>query len=288
MKSLTVCLLFLAMLSVGFGAPMKALIVDGQNNHDWKASTPHLRQILKATGLFSVDVATTPPKGGDMSTYRPKFSDYAVVVSNYNGEEWPEETKTAFTDFVRGGGGFVVIHAADNAFPGWKEYNEMIGLGGWEGRNEQSGPWIYWDKKIIRDSSPGPGGSHGNIHAFQVVTRVADHPITKDLPAAWMHAKDELYNRLRGPAENLTVLATAYDNPDVRGSGRHEPILFTIDHGKGRIFHTTLGHVNGDLIAQRCVGFIVTLQRGAEWAATGKVTQKIPADFPNADQVSIR
>ena len=289
MKPLVACLFFLAMLTVGFAAaPMKALIVDGQNNHDWKASTPHLKQILEETGLFTVDVVTTPPKGGDMNMFRPKFSDYAVVVSNYNGEEWPEETKNAFTGFVRGGGGFVVIHAADNAFPGWKEYNEMIGLGGWEGRNEQSGPWVYWDKKIIRDASPGRGGDHGSIHAFQVVTRFSDHPITRGLPPVWMHANDELYNRLRGPAQNLTVLATAYDNPDIRGSGRHEPVLFTIDYGKGRVFHTTLGHVRGDLLAQRCVGFVVTFQRGTEWAATGKVTQKVPANFPNPEQVSLR
>lgn len=289
MKLLSACALVLAMISVGSAAaPMKALILDGQNNHDWKASTPHLEKILEESDLFVVDVATTPPKGGDMSAFRPKFSDYVVVVSNYNGDEWSEETKSALIEFVRSGGGFVVIHAADNAFPGWKAYNEMIGLGGWEGRNENSGPWVYWDKKIVRDASPGRGGDHGSIHAFQVVTRVSDHPITKGLPAVWMHANDELYNRLRGPAENLTVLATAYDNPDIRGSGRHEPVLFTVEYGKGRVFHTTLGHVRGDLLAQRCVGFIATFQRGTEWAATGKVTQKIPVDFPKADQVSIR
>ena len=57
----------------------------------------------------------------------------------------------------------------------------------------------------------------------------------------------------------------------------------------GRVFHTALGHAGGGKrTAQQCVGFIVTFQRGAEWAATGKVTQKIPADFPAADKVSLR
>jgi hypothetical protein len=40
--------------------------------------------------------------------------------------------------------------------------------------------------------------------------------------------------------------------------------------------------------SQLCVGFITTLQRGAEWAASGKVTQKIPSDFPDVDEVSKR
>jgi uncharacterized protein len=288
MKLFACCLLLLSLVAVASAAPMKALILDGQNNHDWKASTPHLKEILEETGLFTVDVATTPPKGGDMSSYRPRFSDYAVVVSNYNGESWTEQTKSSLIGFVRGGGGFVVLHAADNAFPNWKEYNEMIGLGGWEGRNEKSGPWVYWDQKIIRDTSPGKGGDHGNIHPFKIVIRQTNHPIVTGLPAEWLHANDELYNRLRGPAENLTVLATAYDDPAFRGFGRHEPVLFTIDYGKGRVFHTTLGHVRGDPIAQRCVGFIVTFQRGTEWAASGKVTQQVPSDFPHQDSISVR
>jgi type 1 glutamine amidotransferase len=288
MKFLPLCVLLLSMLSVGATAPIKALVLDGQNNHDWKASTPHLKKILEDTGLFIVDVATSPPKGGDMNSFRPTFSEYAVVVSNYNGESWTEETNTALINFVRAGGGFVVLHAADNAFPKWKEYNEMIGVGGWEGRDEKSGPWVYWDEKIMRDASPGRGGDHGSIHRFQIVTRNPDHPITRGLPVKWMHADDELYNRLRGPAENLTLLATAFDDPATRGSGRHEPVLFTIDYGEGRVFHSTLGHVRGDPIAQRCVGFIVTFQRGSEWAATGEVTQKVPPDFPTDDATSVR
>ena len=100
-----------------------------------------------------------------------------------------------------------------------------------------------------------------------------------------MHAEDELYDRLRGPAENLTVLATAYSDPSTRGTGKHEPILMTVQYGRGRVFHTTLGH---HTLAMQCAGFITTLQRGAEWAATGKVTQAVPEDFPGADTTSLR
>lgn len=268
---------------------LKALIVNGQSNHDWKTSSPILKQTLEQTGLFKVDIATSPPKGGDMTTFKPSFAAYDVVVLDYTGDSWPQDTKTAFLEYVKSGGGVVVYHAASNAFPDWKEFNEIIGLGGWGGRNEKAGPYVYWeDGKIVRDMSPGKGGEHGSQHAFQVINRNRKHPITKGLPAKWMHAKDELYARLRGPAKNLTVLATAYSNPEQRGTGRHEPILFTVNYGRGRTFHTVLGHVGGgsdSLPPMECVGFIVTFQRGAEWAATGKVTQKVPAEFPTASQV---
>jgi uncharacterized protein len=118
-----------------------------------------------------------------------------------------------------------------------------------------------------------------------VVMRDLEHPITKGLPKAFLHVKDELYDKLRGPAENMKVLATAYASPDKGGSGRHEPMLMTIEYGKGRVFHTPMGHANE---SQECVGFITVLQRGAEWAATGKVTVTVPNDFPKADATSQR
>jgi HEAT repeat protein len=101
-----------------------------------------------------------------------------------------------------------------------------------------------------------------------------------------MHGSDELYSLLRGPAKNLNVLATAYFSPDQNGTGRNEPVLFTVTYGAGRIFHTVLGHARpeGAQPALECVGFITTFRRGAEWAATGKVTQKIPPDFPSTNR----
>jgi type 1 glutamine amidotransferase len=273
-----------------FAATIPALIIDGQNNHDYKSTTPHLKKILEETGLFTVDVATTPPAKGDMSAFKPDFKKYRVIISNYNGEPWSKETQEAFVSYVRNGGGFVSVHAADNAFPDWKEYNQMIGLGGWGDRNEKSGPYLRLrDGKFVPDTTVGRGGSHGQQHPFLMDTRVSNHPVMAGLPAHWMHAKDELYDRLRGPAENVTVLASAISTKETNGSGENEPLLMAISFGKGRVFHTALGHNNGaDITAQKCVGFITTFQRGTEWAATGKVTQKIPNDFPTADKVSLR
>ncbi len=286
-KSLPAALLLLLALTITVSAAekMKALIVDGQNNHgNWPQTTKMMKGYLEETNLFDVDIATT---GKDISTYTPDFDKYDVIVSNYNGKMWPQETQDAFIKYMKEGGGLVVIHAADNSFGGWKEYNEMIGLGGWGGRSEKSGPYVYYNDKgkEIRDESKGRGGSHGSQHPFQVVVRNPDHPITKGMPRAWLHEKDELYDRLRGPGTNMTILATAFADSKQRGTGRHEPMLMTIDYGKGRCFHTPMGH--GDY-SQECVGFIVSLQRGAEWAATGKVTQSIPDDFPKENEVSLR
>lgn len=261
---------------------LQVLIIDGQNNHQWKVTTPILKEFLEESGLFSVEVATTPPAKHDMSMFRPDFGKYDVVVSNYNGEPWPEGTQQEFQAFVHAGGGFVTVHAADNAFPNWPEYNEIIGLGGWNNRSEKSGPYLYFkEDRLIRDESKGRGGHHGKQHKFVVDLRDAEHPITKGLPSSWLHTQDELYEQLRGPAKNISVLATAYADPKQGGSGRDEPMLMTIQYGQGRVFHTTLGHAD---YSMRCVGFKTTLLRGTEWAATGKVTQDIPDNFPTAEQ----
>jgi hypothetical protein len=145
------------------GAQIKVLIVDGQNNHAWQQTTPVLQKILEDTGKFTVDVATSPPKGGDMSTFHPDFSAYRLVVSNYNGDAWPADVNRAFENWVKQGGGFVSYHAADNAFSTWKEYQEMIAVGGWGGR--QSGPdapSARWrEGRVALDTAENHCGRHG-------------------------------------------------------------------------------------------------------------------------------
>jgi type 1 glutamine amidotransferase len=272
-------------------ATYKTLIITGQNNHNWKASNPVLKQILDETGMFESEVMITPEKGGDMTTFVPDFSKYKLVVLDYNGDSWSDKTNAAFLDYVKNGGGVVVYHAADNAFPNWKEYNEIIGLGGWGNRNEKSGPYVYYKRNtLVTDTSAGVGGSHGRRREFLVRTRITDHPITKGLPVKWLHGNDELYSQLRGPAKNMQILATAFaDTAAGGGTMRDEPMLMTISYGKGRIFHTALGHADeGGGPAMHCAGFIVTLQRGAEWAVTGNVTQPVPFDFPSAAGVVLR
>jgi len=267
-------------------AKIKMLIVDGQNNHPWRETTPVIKDFFEKSGRFTVDVATSPDQGEDMSGFKPDFAKYDVVFLNYTGDNWPKETDNAFEKFVADGGGVVVFHAADNAFPEWKEFNLMIGLGGWGGRDEKSGPYVYVeDGKVVRDDSPGGGGSHGPQVEFLVKTFTPDHPIMKGLPPAFLHCKDELYCKMRGPAENMTVLATALSKVDEGGTGHEEPMLMVIHYKKGRIFHTMLGHAGQQC---KCVGFQITSLRGAEWAATGNVTIPCPKDYPTETDTSLR
>jgi type 1 glutamine amidotransferase len=265
------------------------MLLDGESGgpyHNWRLTTPVLKTELEETGLFTVTVVTAPESSGDFSNFKPAFNKYQVIVSNYDAPDWPASLRKQLEDYVSSGGGLVVVHAADNAFPNWPAYNLMTGIGGWRGRNESAGPmWYFSAGKLVRDDSPGLAGAHGARLPFQVVTREPEHPIMKGLPPAWMHAPDELYGTLRGPGKNMTVLATAHSDPANKGTGHDEPMLMVVSYGKGRIFHSTMGH---DVAAMSCVGFIATLQRGTEWAATGKVTQKVPAGFPTSNTVSYR
>ncbi len=298
--------------SMSAAEKLKALIIDGQNNHQWPTTTPVMKWVLEQSERFTVDVSTSPEAGPkeprapkdptpaqiaalevakvkfqqDKQTFEeknaalwkswhPKFAAYDVVISNYNGDLWPDEVRTEFVDYVSKGGGFVAVHAADNAFPEWPEYNEMIGLGGWGGRSEKSGPMVrFRNGAIVRDETPGSGGTHGKQHEFVLEARQPEHPIVKGMPLKWKHSGDELYAKLRGPAKNMTVLATAFSAPDTNGTGENEPMLMVTNFGKGRVFHTTLGHSATSMAG---LGFQVTLARGAEWVATGKVTLPSPS-----------
>ncbi len=294
------------------GKKLRVVLIDGQNNHNWRATTPVMKKALEDSGRFTVAVATSPerpaapkkPKDArdadaaakfkqaeaafqaenksyreKMEAFHPDLKNVDVVVSNYNGDNWGKAFNADLEANLKSGKiGLVIVHAANNAFGGWKEYNQMIGMG-WRG--PAGGARLFLDdqgKSVKLDSGKGDGSGHRYTGDFSVVVRDGDHPVTKGMPKEWMHNRDELYDNMRGPIENIHLLATAYS----KGTKVHEPMIWTISYGKGRVFHTPMGH---DVNAMHCVGFLTTLNRGTEWAATGTVTLPIPSNFPTASKV---
>lgn len=272
---------------------IKTLIITGQNSHQWQVSSLAIKKILENSNLFSVNILISPGQGELMSNFKPNFKEYQLVVLDYFGDKWTEETECSFIDYVCDGGGLLVYHAANNAFRQWREYNKIIGFGGWDNRSEEDGPYIYLkDNNLIYDrTAEGMGGSHGIQHEYLLHCHNQNHPITKGLPTIWRHAQDELYDRMRGSGLIKDVLYWAHSDLDMHGSGRDEMAVFTVDYKNARIFHITLGHVGNTLennIAMQCAGFQTILLRGAEWAATDRVSQNIPVDFPTETNISLR
>src|SRR5262245_47355031 len=124
--------------------PLRAAIITGENNHDWKATTPVLRALLERSRRFQVEVIEDLWGGVTEAALAP----FDVLVLNFNptsGKQWNEAAAQAFIGAVAmKGKGAVVVHAANNAFPGWREYEGLLG-GAW--RN---------------------GAGHGSFHPFLV------------------------------------------------------------------------------------------------------------------------
>lgn len=271
--------------------PARVLVLTGQNNHDWERTTPLIVGILEDAGdRFDIDTSTSPAGGADdagWADWRPRFTDYDVVVSDYNGQMWPAEVREAFEAYVDGGGKVLILHAANNAFTGWTEYEQMTGLL-W--RNADFGARVYINDEgetVRVPAGEGPGAGHGPQYDWPITHR-EDHAIFDGLPTTWMHARDELYHGQRGPAEDMTILATAYSTTG--GTGEHEPMLWTIPYGDGTAMTFLPGHLwrgQDNTEAFRCVGYRTLLQRACEWLATGEVTVPVPDDFPTAGQRSV-
>ena len=279
---------------------LRVLVIDGINNHDWQAGTKEIRRILDAAGRFTVAVSTSPPKDAPTAAWdawRPDFQSRDVIVSNFNGGHladgvrWPRPVEETFEAAVRRGCGFVSFHAANNAFLGWEDYNEMIGLG-W--RDINYGPGLIVDeneKVVVVPAGQGLGPGHGPPHTFTMSMMDPRHPITAGMPKQWLHPTEQLTHGQHGPAnpkhgaleKELRILTYALS----KDSHRREPMDWVRTWGAGRVYVTLLGHTsrNSENPNCRCAGFETLFARGVEWAASGRVTIPMPARFPSAQDI---
>lgn len=268
------------------------LIVDGFSNHDWKQTSAVTKWILEESGRFRVDVNTIPTDSVQRAAWNPVFKGYAVVIQNTNNIQntrlrWPPQAEQSLEAYVKGGGGLYILHSGNNAFPHWKEYDKMIGLG-WRKSSEGYALEIGPSNQVIK-IPPGEGQGTGHGNRFNALVQVLNrHPINNGYPSRWQTANTEVYHFPRGPAENLTVLSYAFDSTSTK---RNWPVEWVVSYGAGRVYNSSMGHLwKGELYppAYRCVGYQTTVIRAAEWLATGKVSYPVPKQFPTAQTQSLR
>jgi len=290
---LTVLAAFVAPAGAANGAKsIRVLIVDGFSNHDWRLTTRSIRAILEPTGLFSVDVSTSPPDAASpgWDHWRPDFSRYDVIIQTCNdingGPSWPAPVQEAFEKFVRKGGGVYVWHSGNNAFPSWPAYNDIIGIG-WREKDEGIALVVSDDGKVSKIPS-GEGENTGHGKRFDaLVQRRGEHPIHRGLPRAWLAADIEVYYYVRGSAKKVDVLSYAHEPR----TNLNWPIEWTVRYGRGRVYTSTLGHVwRGDVqpVTVRDAGVQTLLVRALQWLARRPVDSSVPADFPTATGTSVR
>ena len=247
--------LFIASLAVilaileprAVAAPLRVLILSGENNHDWRATTPVLKATLEAGGLCEVTVTENP------ASLQPADLDALdVVLSNYNTfprkdapSAWNGGMRAAFIEWIRRGRGFVAVHAGSSVFYDWQEFQALAG------------------------TSWGPSSRHGKIHSEKVSILAVEHPVTAGL--AGFETRDEFWEGSSLSAGSI-VLATVTPNPEFGGNGRPQPVALATSLGAGRGFTLLLGH---DAAAMKNEGFARLLRRGTEWAAKGSVVSSL-------------
>ena len=257
--------LIVAFLAAAAVAPLhaadapKVLIITGDHGHDWKATTPYLKDLLEKAGL-NVTVTETPAKdltAGNLGKFDVLLLNYKDTKNATPDTIWTDENKKAFDEAVKGGKGLVVYHHASSAFikkdDPWSKQFETITAGGWRTQ-----------------------GFHGKRHEYDVTITAAEHPMTKALEkTSYPHSNDELYQNSVVP-EGAQVLATAWSEPskDPKNTGKFEPMVWVTTYGKGRVCNNALGH---DVAAmEKSPVFQALIVRGVEWAATGDAKVEPP------------
>jgi uncharacterized protein len=239
--------------------PIKVLVITGDHGHDWKKTTPFLKEVLTKAGMI-VDVSETPARdltAANLAKYDALLLNYKDTKKGGPETRWSDSNRKAFADAIAAGKGLLVYHHASSAFTSGSEFDkefEQVIAGGWRKQ-----------------------GNHGKRHVFNVTIRNADHPITRGMPAEFTHSNDELYQNSVLPPDSV-VLATAYSDKslDPKNSGKQEPIVWVANYGKGRVCENVLGH---DVDAMQSIGFQTLLIRGVEWVATGEVHYPVPAEL---------
>ncbi|MBI4873766.1 MAG: ThuA domain-containing protein [Acidobacteria bacterium] len=239
-------------------APLRVLIVTGETDlpyHDWRVTTPFLKQALENTGRFAVAVLEEP-----RGLTARALAGYDAILLNYNGPRWGPAAEGAVEDFLRSGKGMLAFHGVSYGTFFGQVMNQR-----WTAPAGGDQGWVAYAEMMGQTWKPENIG-HSKRHVYTVKWTDPKHPIARGLEPAFQ-ANDELYHKM-DLRPNVHVIATAYSDPKLNGTGRDEPQIWTVPFGKGRVVHITLGH---DLTALRLPGVLAAFTRSLEWAATAAV-----------------
>lgn len=213
----------------------RILLVTGEDypGHKWRETTPVLAESIAEDPRLQVDIAWETTALRDR-----ELADYDAIImhfKNYDPDVPGKQAQANLERFVREGGGLVLVHFACGAFQEWPEFVKLAGR--------------VWDPEIQPAHDP-----HG---PFQVKISDQQHPVTKGMSN--FETVDELYTCLAGePPIHVLVEATS------KNDGKNYPLAFVLQYGRGRVFHSTLGH-DVEALANPHVARL--FRRGTAWAA---------------------
>jgi uncharacterized protein len=269
-KRIIVLSCVLGVLSTGELKPadkIRVLVLTGHSDwsHPWEGTAPFMQGVLMNTGRFDVKLEEEV-----VGITTATLANYDVLLDYYYGSRWGAETERAVEDFIRSGKGMIGVHGI--------AYGPFFGQAGGsptEPRRLEGAPWPAFSDMLGMTWKLENIG-HARRHVFAVQWVDPEHPICRGLPPTFV-ANDELYHKI-DLKPNAHVIATAFDDPkNPGGTGKTEPVIWTVPFGQGRVVMMVLGH---DLLAMSQPGFMDALIRGTEWSATGNVTEGIPAMSP--------
>jgi type 1 glutamine amidotransferase len=176
-------------------------------------------------------------QGAELIEWLPR-SDVLLFLST-TGDVLNADQQARVEAFVRGGGGFVGVHAAGDCEYDWPFYGELIGA------------WF---------------DSHPAIQPARVIVEAGQHPAVAGLPTDWQR-EDEWYNFRTNPRDRVTVLLRLDESSYTGGTmGEDHPIAWSRTLDRGRTLYTALGHTDPSWGEPH---FLNHIENALRWAAGG-------------------
>jgi uncharacterized protein len=213
--------------------PKKHLLVIGEEKGYRHEAVSHamatIERLGRQTGLWDTTLRTdSEALTKKKLEYNAKnLNDFDAVLFYTGGDlEMDTRQKADFISFVHDDGkGFIGVHSAAITFMDWPDYGEMIG-----GYYDEH-PWLTFDAPIIVEDPSFPG--------------------MQQFPQSFV-LRDEIYQMTNYSRDKVRVLMRLDVNKlDMKNKNVHRTdgdfaVTWAKMYGKGRVYYTTLGHVDAN------------------------------------------